>query len=343
MFVLAGLNTNIPCRPRGRIECVRTNGPGNAARQRESRAIMIDMSFARGLLIFTLLLLPRSADPQSLTPGQSIELSVESTAQLVGVLAELTELQKLSAGTAPADRWRILWLHQDIFERIMAASLQVDATTAQIDNEISRANEVHSYLADRRDRTVTRLNLLSVIAGGSLGAASSGLQLSSTLSKLAAGVGIGAGTLSAGLALVGIHAQKGRSSQFDFQSNMLAEFFDRPALPNSHYPATVWSFLNESAPNSPDGLTRKEQLVQTWVEVKRIDSVASVDKIHRLTSEPSERLDLSIDDFEDRGAMLQDVRARISFLKRDLGALIASLPPIGEPAEATSRSSIFSQ
>jgi hypothetical protein len=35
--------------------------------------------------------------------------------------------------------------------------------------------------------------------------------------------------------------------------------------------------------------------------------------------------------------MLQDVRARISFLKRDLGALVASLPAIGQSAEASSR------
>jgi len=304
---------------------------------------MFDMSFARGLLIFALLFTAWSAETQSLTPGQSIVPSIENTAQLVGVLSALTELQRLSAVTAPTDRWRILSLHQHISERIMATSLQVDATIAQIDNEISRANEVHSYLADRRDRNVNRVNLLSVIVAGALGATSSGLQLSSTLNKPAAGVGIGAGTLSAGLALVGIHAQRGGNSQFGFQSNMLAEFFDRPALPDSQYPPTIWTFLNESAPNSPDGLTRKQQLVQTWVEVKRIDSLASADQIHRLTSQPSERLDLSIDDFEDRAAMLQDVRARISFLKRDLGALIASLPPVAEYAEAQSRSFSFSQ
>jgi hypothetical protein len=288
---------------------------------------MIGMSFARGLLIFALLFTPLPAQTQSVTAGTPIVPGVESTARLVGVLQELTELQKLSAGATPADRWQILWLHQRISEQIVAASLQVDATIAQIDNEISRANEVHSYLADRRDRTVSRVNLLSVIVGGGLGATSSGLQLSSTLSRPAAGVGIGAGTFSAGLALFGIRAQQGRRRQFDFQSNMLAEFFDRPTLPDSQYPATIWTFLNESAPSSQDGLTRKQQIVQTWVEVKRIDSITSTDKIDRLTSQPSERLDLSIDDLEDRAAMLQDVRARISFLKRDLGALIASLPP----------------
>jgi hypothetical protein len=221
-------------------------------------------------------------------------------------------------------------LHQHISEQVMAASLQVDATIAQIDNEIARANEVRGYLADRRDRTVSRANLLSIIVGGAVGATSSGLQLSSNLTKPAAGVGIAAGTLSAGLALAGIHAQTGKSSQFDFQSNMLAEFFDRPTLPNSQYPPTVWIFLNEASPNGIEGVTRKQELIQTWIQVKRIDSLASTEKIDRVTSQPSELLKLSIDDFEDRAAMLQDIRARISYLKRDLGALLASLPPVGD-------------
>jgi hypothetical protein len=252
----------------------------------------------------------------------------ESTAQLIKVSSEIRELEKLSTSAAAGDRWKILWLHQHIAEQVMAASLQVDATVAQIDNEISRANEVRGFLADRRDHTVSRLNLLGVIIGGTVGATSSGLQLSSNLTKPAAGVGIGAGTLSAGLALAGIHQEKGRTSEFDFESNMLAEFFDRPTLPNSRYPETIWIFLNQTSPYGPDGLTREQQLLQTWVQVRRIDSLSSADKIDRLTSQPSENLKLTIDDFEDRGAMLQDVRARISYLKRDLGTLLASLPAV---------------
>jgi hypothetical protein len=254
--------------------------------------------------------------------------SPESTAELIKVSSELKRLEKLSTSSAPADRWQILWLHQHISEQVMAASLQVDATIAQIDNEIARANEVRGYLADRRDRAVSRTNLLSVLVGGAVGATSSGLQLSSNLTKPAAGVGIAAGTLSAGLALTGIHQEKGKSSPFDFESNMLAEFFDRPTLPNSQYPVTIWVFLNEVY--GPTGLTRKEQLLQTWVQVKRIDSLSSTEKIDRLTSQPSQSLKLSIDDFEDRGAMLQDVRARISYFKRDLGALVASMPAVSD-------------
>jgi hypothetical protein len=287
------------------------------------------MSLVRSLSLLVLAsvaLATRAQTVESRTPL----VTPESTAELIKVSTEIRQLQKLSASTAPADRWQILWLHQHISEQVMAASLQVDATLAQIDNEIARANEVRGYLADRRDRAVSRANLLSVLVGGAVGATSSGLQLSSNLTKPAAGVGIGAGTLSAGLALAGIRQEKGKTSPFDFDSNMLAEFFDRPTLPNSQYPATIWMFLNEIGLSGPAGLTRKEQLLQTWVQVRRIDSLSSTEKIDRLTSQPSENLHLTIDDFEDRGAMLQDVRARISYLKRDLGALLTSLPAVND-------------
>jgi hypothetical protein len=288
------------------------------------------MSLARSLHSVVLAAMAVAASAQTVKTTSPRPMTSESTAELIGVSSELNQLRKLSASPDTADRWQILWLHQRISEQVMAASLQVDATIAQIDNEIARSNELRGFLSDRRDRTVSRANLLSVLVGGTVGATASGLQLSSSLTKPAAGVGIGAGTLSAGLALVGIHEEKGQSSRFDFESNMLAEFFDRPILPNSQYPETVWIFLNEPSPSGQAGVTRKQEMLQTWVQVRRIDSLSSTEKIDHLTSQPSENLKLSIDDFEDRGAMLQDVRARISYLKRDLGVLLASLPTVSE-------------
>src|SRR5712672_3288621 len=181
------------------------------------------MSLVRSLsllVLATVALATRAQTVQSRTPL----VAPENTAELIKVSAEIRQLQKLSASTAPADRWQILWLHQHISEQVMAASLQVDATLAQIDNEIARANEVRGYLADSRDRAVTRANLLSALLGGGVGATSAGLQLSSRLTKPAAAVGITAGAISSGIAIVGIRAQKGKTLQFDFASNMLAQF-----------------------------------------------------------------------------------------------------------------------
>jgi hypothetical protein len=261
--------------------------------------------------------------------NQPPQHELESTARLIGAEQEIRKLRDL-LGQKDADRWQILWLHQRIMERVMSASLQVDATIAQIGNEISQANEVRGFLSDKRDRRVSRTNLFSVIIGGGLGATSSGLQLSSTLDKPSAAVGIGAGVASATLALTGIHAQHGGTQVFDFSSNMLAEFFDRPTLPDSHYPTTVWTFLSEVPPNGLGGQTRKEQLLQSWVRLRRIDSLESREKINHLSSRPEDRLQLTIDDYEDRAAMLEDVSARIAYLKRDLGVLLGTLPVVEE-------------
>ena len=300
----------------------------------QHRGMIIRMRFLREMSVFAVAALSLTACAQKSDMAPPVLMASEKTAELVGILPEVKRLRELSSSAGPVDRWQLLWLHQRISERVMAASLQVDATIAQIDNETSRANEVRGYLSDRRDRSVNRYNLLSVIVGGGLGATGSSMQFVSNLEKAGNAVDIASGTVSAGLAVAGIHAQQGKTSRFEFSSNMLAEFFDRPTLPDSRYPPTIWTFLNQSAPNAPPGVSRKEQLLQNWVDVKRIDSLASKGKIDRVTSEPGESLQLTIDDFEDRAAMLQDVRARISFLKRDLAELMASLPDAPKSTES---------
>jgi hypothetical protein len=269
------------------------------------------------------------------TSAQSAEPArpnLKNSEQLLGILPEISQLQKLSPSAAPEDRWQILWLHQWITERVLYAMLELDATNARIDREIAHADELHSYLSDRRDNVVTRANLLGIVIGGGLSATSSGLQLSSKLSKPASVVGLVGGVASAGFGLLGIHEQNGETADFDFDSNMLAPFFNRPVLPNSNYPPVVWTLLNQSPEDSPDDMTRKQQLLHLWLQVKRIDSLDSTEKIDHLTSQPSQRLKLSIDDLEDRAAMLHDIRARVSYLKLDLAAILASLPappPLG--------------
>jgi len=253
--------------------------------------------------------------------------TVMRTARIIQALPEMNQLNELVRNQP--DPSKISPLRQIIVEKVLAGSLEVDATIAQIDNEIAQSNEVRGYLSDKRDRAVNRANLLSIVSGGTLGATSAGLQLPSGDNKASSLVGIAAGVLSSTLAISGIRAQKGGTRLFDFSSNMLAELLDRPALADSRYDPIVWTFLNDVAPTEEEGLTRKERLIQTWITLKRTDPAstsAGRNKIDRVTSKPSDKLPLTIDDLEDRSAMLEDVRAKISFLKRDLAALLLSLP-----------------
>jgi hypothetical protein len=259
--------------------------------------------------------------------NETATLTVIRTARIIQVLPDINQLNELLRNQS--DPSKITPLRQAIVEKVVAASLEVDATIAQIDNEIAQSNEVRGYLSDKRDKAVNRANLLSIVSGGTLGATSAGLQLPSGENKASSIVGIAGGVLSATLAISGIRAQKGGTRLFDFSSNMLAELFDRSTLDDSRYDPIVWSFLNEVAPTDEEGFTRKERLIQTWITLKRTDPPSTStgkNKIDRVTSQPSDKLPLTIDDLEDRSAMLQDVRAKISFLKRDLAALLRSLP-----------------
>jgi hypothetical protein len=284
------------------------------------------MKLTRSLLIAASAL-SAFAQPQ-VNNNEAPASTVTRTARIIQVLPEINQLNEL-AGSQP-DPSKITPLRQVIVEKVLAASLEVDATIAQIDNEIAQSNEVRGYLSDKRDKAVNRANLLSIVSGGTLGAASAGLQLPSGENKASSVFGIAAGVLSSTLAISGIRSQKGGTRLFDFSSNMLAELFDRSTLDDSRYDPIVWNFLNDVAPTDQVGLTRKERLIQTWITLKRTDPPSTSsgrNKIDRVTSQPSDGLPLTIDDLEDRSAMLEDVRAKISFLKRDLAALLLSLPP----------------
>ncbi len=270
---------------------------------------------------------PDLALSQRIVDGLTEASSVTRTAKLIAALQEIEQLAALDS--ASSDPSKALILREKILSNVVSASLQVDATVAQIDNEIAQANELRGYLADRRDKAVNRSNLWSIIAGGGLGGASAALQLPSGQNTASSIVGITAGALSSSLAISGIRAQKGGARVFEFSSNMLAQFFDRTPLEDSNYDPIVWSFLNDVAPTDAGQLTRKDRLIHTWYNLKRIDAPGSVvakRKVDRVTSQPSDKLQLTIDDLEDRAAMLGDVRAKISFLKRDLAALLFALP-----------------
>lgn len=107
-----------------------------------------------------------SVAAQTCLRGQTQQSAPENTAQLIGASSEIRKLGEISGSADAADKWQILWLHQRISEKVTAASLQVDATIAQIDNEIARANELRGFLSDRRDRVVSRANLWGAIIGG---------------------------------------------------------------------------------------------------------------------------------------------------------------------------------
>jgi len=89
---------------------------------------------------------------------------VVRTARIIQVLPEMNQLNESVRDQSDASK--VMRLRQQILEKVVETSLQVDATIAQIDNEIAQSNEIRGYLSDKRDKAVNRANLLSIVSAG---------------------------------------------------------------------------------------------------------------------------------------------------------------------------------
>src|SRR6185369_2310002 len=98
---------------------------------------------------------------------------------------------------------------------------------------------------------------------------------------------------------------------------------------NAYYPPGIIEYLRSVPPDEKDSsATRLDQLMSEWRKTGRIGDQGqpkTEKKIAMLTSSLDKKTKLSIDDINDRIAMLADVTGRVGLMKRDLAELMLSL------------------
>jgi hypothetical protein len=121
-------------------------------------------------------------------------------ARIIGVESDIEKLSFLvvskEAGAARGLSLEELSLHQQITEAVMAASLDVDSVSAEIDYEREQTVELRSLWRYKRDRAIGSTNLVVLAAGTGLGIVSGLLQFSETTSSAGNAVGFAAGGIS---------------------------------------------------------------------------------------------------------------------------------------------------
>jgi hypothetical protein len=239
-------------------------------------------------------------------------------------------IKQLDADSPSKERDEIVVLQQQILLRVTSASLQVNATTGQIDAEIADTRELENYLSSRRNSRVNLLNLASLGIGGTVGTANSALgftdhNLASSVTSLVAS------SATLGLSIWELKVSQGQAKELQAQSNMLGEIFERPSAMNDMYPPVVVKFMHAVPPEDQEGLSRQERLIRSWVKVGRIpapDTPKGREKIIHLTSQPGDNIKQSIEDLDDRQAMLYDLRVRLNHIQQDLATLLADIPMV---------------
>jgi hypothetical protein len=267
--------------------------------------------------------------------GQVLQLSPEAAqvADEIGVAPLLKKLERLPGGPPGGSGVSLesLAVRQEITERVLSTSLDVDSVNAVIDSEIEQIRGIRADIQAKRDKAQNIINIASIFTGGVAGAITSALQFKPSTVNLGNGIGVGGGAGSVVLSIIGIRMQGGRRSLGD-SPRMLARFFDRQpdateAIP-SVYPEAVWSYLNSAATSQPNTGMPREQLIAKWQREGRLKQDGSPKgerRIESLSGNISQMRRLSINELNDRVAMLLDVRARVSLMKRGLSEILRAL------------------
>jgi len=204
----------------------------------------------------------------------------------------------------------------------------VDGVVSEISAERSDLQDLRTALQARRDKTVGYLNAAALITGAGVGIAVNAAQLNNASAIPGDYVGVGSGAASVLLSVLAIKKQHGPRETVGTIPNMLAPLFDKEAKLESYYPRMVLQYLDNIPPQEdPSRGSRLAQLKTKWATDGRIGTDASPKtqaKIADLTSSADTNSKLSIDDLSDRIAMVDDVAARVAFMKRDLAVLMHS-------------------
>ena len=281
---------------------------------------------------------PINSQPESgASEIQALRLSLEAAqvAEEIGVAPLLKRLERLPGGP-PADGSSMslesLAVRQEITERVLSTSLDIDSVNAIIDSELEQIRSIRSDLQSQRDKAQNIINMASIVTGGAFGTVTAALQFKPSTVNLGNGIGVAGGAGSVLLSIVGIRKQGGGRRSLGDSPRMLARFFGRqPDLTEvipSVYPEEVWSYLDSSTPSKPNIGTRREQLMAKWRSEGRIEQDASPKsqrRIESLSSNISQGRRLGINELNDRVAMLLDVRATISLMKRGLSEILRGL------------------
>lgn len=260
-----------------------------------------------------------------LSPGaQEIAREIGVT-PLIEQLYRLPERDRIAGGTMSLTA---LSLRQEITEVVLGTSLEVDGIIAEIDNELAQMSAIRADLETRRDRAIGINTIANIVASGVTGVVGTALQFKNSTANLGNGIGVAGAGISTFLSLIGLRQQRGGHKTLGVAPNLLAKLFDKKPEFHSDYPEEVWTYLNAIPPAEAGTETRRALLIKRWKDLGLIESIETPKgqrKVELLTSSVSQQRSLTIDLLNDRAAMLEDVRAQVSLMKRDLSKLMLGL------------------
>ncbi|WP_343704781.1 hypothetical protein [Chitinophaga sp.] len=256
-----------------------------------------------------------------LTPAMLARFSKKSwqLASLLGIEGELQQLMQLEEkgkGTFTTEE-RLQWLElkQHVAERVDLASLEISATAAELDCEEERADQYKELLREKVSKAERKITVAAIITGAATGLLVGVMNLSNNGNEnLSEEIAITGGIAEATLGILSLKID--RNIVFSHSRNHLQDIWFG-ADSTSNFPPLIWYYLN--LPFNQGAPSLRESLKAQW---QSMDQLALKERGSLYFGEGGK---YSADELDDRSAMLDQLEARISLMKKDLQLITKEL------------------
>jgi len=253
--------------------------------------------------------------------------NASEAASLLGVqqLMERVKMPKATAGAPP--ELNSIENQLLVTRRIFSAQVETTATGSTTNQEIVHESEVLARMKHARDLGVAltnnanfyQINILELIINGPLGL--------STPKNFPAGdrLTIISGASAIGLATAAFLERHGGFRHSQAGPNMLGPCLGVNSPAVSKFSPMLLRFLNSADPYSANNKTRKEELIEYWVQSKILSNdvrKAAVQERLCATGPNHHWWDETIKLITDRIAMLYDLRAVVDLMDAELADLL---------------------
>jgi hypothetical protein len=270
------------------------------------------------------LLRPQSLHAQFADSATTTRFSLRArniaiSAGAMGALNKFTQLEPKAIAGSDSAKLALLFVRQEIDERLSLAVLDISSVQAEIECEKDRAIQLRNYLTLVINKRVKVLNISSIVVTALATVVASGVSLAKPNDNtLIQEISIVGAVVGGWLAFKQIFVQ--RKAYFNHPRNHLRDLWFNSSNPQT-FPPNVWHFLTKQFIIDGKTMTGRELLIKQFIDIGALAKSNKRDKTNKVALFFGDGGYYTVGQLSDRINLLELLETEINLMKYDLKRL----------------------